>query len=145
MALATDPAAVRIIDLAGYTGDAWADDATLAVPAATVQLFVATGGPIRLAVYAVATALPGAAQVNGTTCTLSVCVIKFASTGGTSRIRACAVASGSILAHDLSETDISQGEVFAIGIPAISVGDATFLSVEVYSGVARVLAASERP
>lgn len=145
MGLDIDQRAVRKLALTGdgaFTGDAWALDETIAAPPAGVPRLVADGKPIRWAVYAMTSNDADAEQEVDTTTSLSTCLIKIsrtATTGGKALVRALVATSGTILAHDIAEEDVSEGDVFAIAIPAITVDTATFLWVVPTSGFSRVL------
>jgi hypothetical protein len=134
-----DSRAIRKLDLSSFTGDAWADDPTLAVPTAGIPLFVANGSPVEVCVYAVSSGAIDADQVIDTTTTITVCMIKISRTQGKARVRALMGSSGTLLAHDLTEPDVKVGDVFAIGIPAIAVGTAEWLEIVVHSGFSTIL------
>jgi len=72
-------------------------------------------------------------------------MIKISRTRGKPRVRALMGSSGALLAHELTEPDIKVGDVFSIGIPAISVGTATHLEIIVHSGFSTILAPEAAP
>jgi hypothetical protein len=145
MSLDIDERAIRRLDLASFTGDAWADDPTLAVPDVGVARFVADGSPVEVSVYAVASGSPDADQVIDTTTTVTVCMVKISRVRDKARVRALMGSSGALLGHELTEPDVKAGDVFSIGIPAIAVGTAPWLEVVVHSGFSTILAPEAAP
>jgi hypothetical protein len=142
MSLDIDARAIRKLDLATFTGDTWADDPTLAEPPAAVPRLVANGQPIRWCVYGMTSDKLSAEQEVDTTTSISTCLIKLSRTrasGGAPLVRACVAVSGTVLAHDITEEDVSEGDVFVIGIPAITVGTAPFIWIVPTSGFSTVL------
>jgi hypothetical protein len=141
-----DQRAVRKLALTGdgaFTGDAWALNASLAVPAAgVVPRLVADGKPVRWAIYAMSSADSDAEQVVDVGTSLSTCMVKIsrtASSEGKPLVRTLVATAGTILAKDVAEEDVSEGDVFVLAIPAITVDTATFLWIVPTSGFSRVL------
>lgn len=137
MPLALDARFIRKIDLAGYTGDAWAVAATLAEPpAATVPRLFASGGSVEWCVYAMSGLGSDATQVVDTTTTITTQMVKLATTPGTSTaiVRPLDGVSGAILAKPIAEDDVRLGDIFVLAISAISVGTASYLWIVPHSG-----------
>lgn len=115
--------------MATFTGDTWAVDATLAVPDAAVPRFIARSGePVRWKVMPMSSGSDGAEQVADTDTSLSTCLVKIS---GTARAKALVsplmATSGTIAAHEVTETDVSVGDVFVLAIPAATAGTADWL------------------
>lgn len=128
-------AAVRRLDLATFTGDAWALDATLAVPDAAVPRLLASGQPVRWTVFGMSSGHDNATQVVDTTTSLSTCLIKISKTDrNQSLVRACGATSGTIVGHGVTEEDVADGDVFSVAVPAIVVGTAPWLWIVPTSG-----------
>jgi hypothetical protein len=141
MPLATAGDFIRKIDLSGYTGDAWAGDATLAEPSATsVPRMIANGAPVEWVVYAMSSMDASATQVIDTTTTITTRMVKLATTPGTVNVlvRPLDGASGTILSKPITEDDVRHGDVFVLAISAISVGTASYLWIVPHSGFSQV-------
>lgn len=134
----TDIRFVRKLDLATFTGDAWAVDATLAAPDLDdVPPMLATGGKVEWSVYAMDGDGPTASMEAETTTTITTCLVKLATTsptGATTLVSPCVAVSGAILNHPVMESDVERGDVFVLAIPSISVGTATWLWIVPHSG-----------
>ncbi len=135
-----EAAYIRKITLSGWTADTWAVDATLAAPPDGAIRFLSNGLPFEWAVYAMSSAAENATLVAETTTTITTCIVKLARTPAPGLVvlpAPCAAVSGAILNHPVTETEMRQGDVFVIAIPAISVGTATHLWVIARSGFIR--------
>jgi hypothetical protein len=119
---------IRKKDTGTFTGDAWADDPTLDVPDDDVPRFVADGSPVRWKVYGMDGRLPGSAQEVDTTASLSTCLVKIDTmTRGPTFVSALVASSGTILAHEVTEPDVSAGDIFVIAVPAFVAGTAPWI------------------
>jgi hypothetical protein len=128
---------VRRLDLATFTGDAWADDPTLALPPndATVPRLMSDGRPFRWSIYGMSSGEDDATQVVDTTTSLSTCIITLSRTDRQEPLVDALVAtSGTVVGHAFTEVDLGESDVFVVAIPAIAVGTAPWLWIVPKSG-----------
>jgi hypothetical protein len=128
MALDIPPSSVRKLDMSSFTGDTWAVEATLAVSGATVPRFIATGGPVRWVAQGMSSGAIGATAAVDTTAVLSTCLIKIGrTTGGVAFARKLVSVTGLLANREITEEDVSPGDVFVLAIPSAVAGTAAFL------------------
>ncbi len=128
MPLDVERLAIRKLDTSTFTGDTFAVAATLAVPGATVPRLIADGGEVRWKVYGMSSDGDGATQVVDTTASLSTCLVKISKTpGGQTLVSPIVATSGTIVAREVSEDDISTKDVFVLAVPAFVAGAAPFI------------------
>jgi hypothetical protein len=145
MPLEVDRAAIRKLDMGSFTGDAWADDATLAVPDAAVPRLSVDGGPVRWTVYGMSSNADDATQEVDTTASISTCLVKIMRTPAQQPlVTLLAASSGTIVAHEVTESDVAVKDVFAIAVPAATAGTAPWLWIVPTSGCS-VLASGVSP
>jgi hypothetical protein len=121
---------IRKLDTSSFGGDSWADDATLTVPDADVVRLIATASVVRWTVVGMNGKGETAEQVPDTTTSISTCLVKLSRTPGRKTlVRPLVATSGAIIGHEVTETDVSPGDVFVIAVPAFAVGSAPWLWV----------------
>jgi hypothetical protein len=131
---------VRRLDLATFTGDAWATAAALALPPddGTVPRMLGVGSPIRWAIYGMDSGEDDAAQVVDTTTSLSTCLVQISRTRRREPlVAALASTSGTVVGRGFTEPDMSDGDLFVVAIPTITIGTAPWLWVVPLSGFSR--------
>ena len=137
---------VRRLDLASFTGDAWAVAATLELPPddGTVPRMLGAGAPIRWAIYAMDSGDDDAAQVVDTTTSLSTCLVQISRTRRLEPLVAALTStSGTVVGRAFTEVDMADGDLFVIAIPTITVGTAPWLWVVPLSGFSRAVPGPE--
>jgi hypothetical protein len=131
------PGATRRLDAGTFTGDAWALQASLAVPGEleAVPRLVATGdGPVRWSVLGMAGTDPEDTQVSDDTTSLSTCLVKLSRTAGGTVVRALAASSGTLLGREVVEDDVRAGDLILIAVPTFTAGTAPAVWVQVHGG-----------
>jgi hypothetical protein len=127
--------ATRRLDAGTFTGDAWALQASLAVPGGTVPRLVATGdGPVRWSVLGMAGTDADDTQVSDDTTSLSTCLVKLSRTAGGTVVRALAASSGALLGREVVEDDVREGDLILIAVPTFTAGTAPAVWVQVHGG-----------
>lgn len=130
---------VRTFDLSSFTGDAWALEATLDVPPATVPRFIADGSPVRWAVSGMDDDGRDAEHEadDGTTFGTRLVKLGRVEQQSTGIPRLLSTTSGTNVNREFTEDDVSAGDVFVLAVVSLTAGGspATYLWAYPISGV----------
>lgn len=133
MDLVRDP--WRIIDLSGYTGDAWAQPSAQVTIPVSIPRLRCLGGPVRLRAMPYDGTAPGSAQIDGDTTTLDICLVKIRKDPSGAEILArTSVLAGASVGDQYTEVDVSHPEIFVVGIVSVTVDTAAALWIYIDAG-----------
>jgi hypothetical protein len=144
MALDVPDSWVRRLDLSSFAGDAYAVEATLAVPTASpaIPRFISDGTPVRWVVAGMSSDSPGATQAADTVTTFATRVVKLNRTErGNSVVRLLAATGPAAgVNQEFTEANMSAGDVFVLAVTSVTPGEesADFLWVYPTAGVRRL-------
>lgn len=132
--MSADPSQIRRINMAAFTGDAWAQPATLAVPPPGVPLLVAGASALVWQARAMSSGADDAVQVADAAMALDVCAVLV----DDEAVARLAVAPGVGPAEALVD-DVRPGDRIALAIAAVNnAGTAPWVWLVPIRGMARV-------
>lgn len=133
--LDVDRSAIRKLNLATFTGDAWSVVGTAALPPVAVPRLIADGTPVRWVAYGMTSDSDDAAQEVDTTTEITTCMVKISRTPGAEPlVTPLGATSGAIVGLSVTESDVTSKDVFALAISTIVVGTAPWLWIAPTSG-----------
>lgn len=126
----------RRIALSGFAGDAWAQpNAQVAVPSGVGRIRI-TSSPLAYRITGYTGVDPGSTPVDGSAALVSVTVVKINtdSEGNTVLARTVPLTDVAVGGYQLTEDDVSPGDIVTIGIEAATANGTPAIWIDVDNG-----------